>query len=65
MLAPVMTTPVEDPTSKASVLCPKLVPAELSIVISVTAKVSASLMDINWTGELTKLRPVIEEDLRE
>ena len=29
-LAPEMVTPVEDPTSKASVLCPREAPAELS-----------------------------------
>ncbi len=44
MLALVMVTPVEDPTSKASVLCPWEVPAELSITISVTARVVTELM---------------------
>jgi hypothetical protein len=61
MLAPMMMTPVELPTSKASVLCPREVPAELSMMRLVTVKSVAELMLINWTGEFLKLRPVIEE----
>lgn len=44
MFAPVMVTPVELPTSKASVLCPREVPAELSITTLVTTKSVAELM---------------------
>jgi hypothetical protein len=58
-------TPVELPTSKASVLCPRDAPAELSIVRSVTVRSVAELMLMSWTGEFLKLRPVIEELVRE
>lgn len=44
MFAPVIVTPVELPTSKASVLCPREVPAELSITRLVTVKSVAELM---------------------
>lgn len=46
MLAPVMVTPVEDPTSKASVLWPRAPesPAVLSILMLVTARVLAPLI---------------------
>jgi len=60
MLAPVIVIPVELPTSKASVLCPREVPAELSITRLVTVKSVAELMLMSWTGEFLKLRPVIE-----
>ena len=56
-----MITPVELPTSKASVLCPREAPAELSMVRSVTVKSVAELIDMSWTGEFLKLRPVMEE----
>lgn len=61
MFAPDIVTPVELPTSKASVLCPREVPAELSIVRPETVSVSASLMLINWTGEFLNVRPEIVE----
>jgi len=47
MVAPVIVTPVEEPTSKASVLWPSDVPAELSIESPETVRVVASLMLIN------------------
>lgn len=60
-MAPVIVTPVELPTSKASVLCPNESPSALSIVISVTASVDAPLIDISWTGEFLNDNPVMVE----
>ncbi len=67
MTAPVMVTPVDEPISKASVLWPPSVtsPAVLSKVISVTARVSAPLMDMSWTGAFLKLRPVMLDVVKE
>lgn len=56
MLAPEMVTPVEDPTSKASVLWPNEAPLALSMVSPETVRVVQVLMDINWTGESLKVR---------
>jgi hypothetical protein len=56
MLAPEMVTPVEDPTSKASVLCPRESPAELSMVIPETVRVVQLLIDMSCTGEFSNLR---------
>lgn len=61
MFAPVMVTPVELPTSKASVLCPREVPAELSITTLVTTKSVTVLMLMSEIGEFLKLRPEMIE----
>ena len=56
--------PVELPTSKASVLCPRAVPAELSMVRLLTVKSVAELMLMSWTGEFKNLSPVMDEDFK-
>jgi hypothetical protein len=56
--------PVELPTSKASVLCPREAPAELSMVRLLTVKSVAELMLMSWTGEFKKLSPVMDEDFK-
>jgi hypothetical protein len=65
MLAPEIVTPVEDPTSKASVLCPREAPLALFMVRPEMVRVVAALMDINWTGESLKVRPEIVDLVRE
>ena len=47
MFAPEIVTPVDEPTSKASVLWPKEAPAELSKVNPETVRVVALLILIN------------------
>ena len=65
-LALVMKTPVEEPTSKVSVLCPPCVsPALLSIVILSSVRLLALLMEKAWTGVFLMLRPVMEDPVRE
>ena len=62
-LAPLIVIEVEEPTSKASVLWPRssVSPAELSMVISVSVRPVAELIEKAWTGVLRTLRPVIED----
>lgn len=66
IFAPEMVTPVELPTSNASVLCPSesVSPAELSIVRPETVRVVAPLMLINCTGEFKKFSPVMVDDVK-
>jgi hypothetical protein len=58
-----MVMPVEEPTSKASVLWPPLVtsPALLSILTEVMVRFSELLMLKPWTGVFLMLRPVMLE----
>ena len=65
MLAPEMVTPVEDPMSKASVLCPREAPLALFMVMPETVRVVAPLIDMSWTGESLKVRPEMVDLVRE
>ena len=65
MLAPEIVTPVEDPTSKASVLWPNEAPLALFMVSPETVRVVQLLMDINWTGESLKVRPEMVDLVKE
>lgn len=47
IVAPEIVTPVEEPTSKASVLWPREAPFALFMVRPVTARVVAELMDMS------------------
>lgn len=60
-VAPEMVMESEEPTSKASVLCPKSPssPAELSIVTSEIARPVAELTEKHWTGVSTMLKPLM------
>ncbi len=46
---------------KSSTYCPRALPAELSMVISLTAKVEAPSMLISCTGEFLKFKPVMDD----
>lgn len=65
ILALEIVTPVEEPTSKASVLWPSETPFLLFIVMLSTVRVVAPLMDISWTGESLNVRPEMEDFVRE
>ena len=62
-----IVTPVELPTSNASVLWPSALvsPSVLSILMFVTARSVAPLILIICMGEFLKLRPVIDDCFKE
>jgi hypothetical protein len=59
-----MVTPVDEPTSNASVLWPFAVPAELSTVTPSTVSPVQVLIEKTWTGELRMVIPLMFEFVR-